>query len=46
MRLLWFPGEMPGPVSANQLEFTASKRGRGEKEKKRERESGGGEVDQ
>ncbi len=45
MRLLWFPGEMPGPVSANQLEFTASQEGKG-REGEEERKSGGGEVDQ
>lgn len=40
MRLLWFPGEMPGPVIANQLEFTASQEGKGregEGEEERER---------
>lgn len=45
MRLLWFPGEMPRPVSANQLEFTASQEGKG-REGEEERKSGGGEVDQ
>lgn len=44
MRLLWFPGEMPGPVSANQLEFTASQEGKGREGE--ERKSGGGELDQ